>query len=69
MLQRNANECIFLFRFVLCFFVFLKKNKELSEMLLEGNRVTEIKPGKDNIILYKKKNAKFPAMALPPSGS
>lgn len=66
-MQMNA---FFLFRFVLCFFVFLKKNKELNEMLLEGNRVTEIKPGKDNIILHKKKkNAKFPTMALPPSGS
>lgn len=52
------NAFFVLFCFV--FFVFLKKNKELSEMLLEGNRVTEIKPGKDNIILYKKKKCKIP---------
>lgn len=64
-MQMNAFFVLFCF----VFFVFLKKNKELSEMLLEGNRVTEIKPGKDNIILHKKKNAKFPTMALPPSGS
>lgn len=51
--EMQMNAFFVLFCFV--FFVFLKKNKELSEMLLEGNRVTEIKPGKDNIILHKKK--------------
>ena len=45
---------------------FLKKGKETNEMKLEGERVKEIKPGEDNIILYKKSSvcAKFPTKAF-----
>lgn len=51
MLGKNANEC----NRIIILVPFLKKNQEISEMHLEGNgeRVKEIKPGEDNIILYK----------------
>lgn len=46
-MQMNAIGLLF-------FFPFLKKNQEISEMHLEGNgeRVKEIKPGENSIILY-----------------
>lgn len=48
------------------FFVFLRKNKEISKMKLEGKKVKEVKPGEDTISLYKKSSVygKFPIVAF-----